>query len=149
MTTDDEKTPGGDVRAIWALRRAELAVQALKGQRLRTLDMAPAHYSLLFCIHDEPGLTGAEAARRLNVTPQAVASLVTRLEGRGQLERRQHALHRHVQELHLTDAGREAFGSASRIVADIERRVVERLGSDGTAQLTALLGQVVEAVQEP
>lgn len=74
---------------------------------------------------------------------------MTRLEGRGQLERRQHPLHRHVQELHLTDTGREALCSATRIVADIERRVVERLGSDGTAQLTALLGQVTEATREP
>ncbi|WP_234329784.1 MarR family transcriptional regulator [Streptomyces viridochromogenes] len=50
--------------------------------------MAAAHYSLLIAVHVDPGLAGAELARRLNVTPQAVASLVTRLEGRGQLERR-------------------------------------------------------------
>jgi DNA-binding MarR family transcriptional regulator len=70
--------------------------------------MAPAHYTLMIMIDSEPGLTGAELARRLNVTPQAVASLATRLEERGRLEGRPHPRHRHVQELHLTDAGRDA-----------------------------------------
>ncbi|MFE2062295.1 MarR family winged helix-turn-helix transcriptional regulator [Streptomyces sp. NPDC059467] len=150
MVQRDEGPPEGGVPdgALWALRRAELAVQGLKGQRLRSLGMAAAHYSLLICIHKEPGLTGAEAARRLNVTPQAVASLVARLEGRGQVERRPHPRHRHVQELHLTDAGRELLSSADLIIVDIERRLTERLGADGAAQLIMLLGQVEDAVRE-
>lgn len=32
--------------------------------------MAAAHYTLLMSVHAEPGLTGAELARRLNVTPK-------------------------------------------------------------------------------
>ncbi|MEV5842394.1 MarR family transcriptional regulator [Streptomyces sp. NPDC051985] len=162
MTKDDETTDdksrdhemppptGGPLDGLlWALRRAELAVQGLKGQRLRSLGMAAAHYSLLVLVRDVPGLTGAEAARRLNVTPQAVASLVARLEGRGQLERRPHPRHGHVQELHLTDAGRELLASADLVVIDIERRLAEHLGGVDTVQLTALLGRVVDAVHEP
>lgn len=57
-------------RVTWALRRAELAVLTLKEQRLRPLGLAPAHYTLLMSVHVEPGLTGAELARRLNVTPR-------------------------------------------------------------------------------
>lgn len=57
-------------RVTWALRRAELAVQTLKEQRLRPLGMAAAHYTLLMSVHSEPGLAGAELARRLNVTPR-------------------------------------------------------------------------------
>ncbi|MFJ1973678.1 MarR family winged helix-turn-helix transcriptional regulator [Streptomyces sp. NPDC087903] len=134
-------------RVTWALRRAELAVQSLKEQRLRPLGMVAAHYTLLISVHDEPGLTGAELARRLNVTPQAIASLVARLESRGQLERREHPRHRHIQELHLTDAGREALRAADAVIADIERQVTDGLGSE-TAQLRALLDRVAEAVRE-
>lgn len=57
-------------RVTWALRRAELAVQTLKEQRLRPLGLAASHYTLLISVHSEPGLTGAELARRLNVTPK-------------------------------------------------------------------------------
>ena len=151
MIRNEEQLVGPDARdrVTWALRRAELAVQTLKEQRLRPLGMAAAHYTLLMSVHAEPGLTGAELARRLNVTPQAVASLVARLEGRGQLERREHPRHRHVQELHLTDAGREAMRAADEVIADVERGITEGLGSDATAQLRALLDHVTNTVRYP
>lgn len=132
----------------WALRRAELAVQAFKDQRLRPIGLAAAHYSLLISIHAEPGRTGAEAARRLNVTPQAVASLVGKLEDRGLVERRPHPRHRHVHELHLTDAGRDALRDAEPAITAIEERISQTLGPEDTARLTTLLNGVTNAMNE-
>jgi DNA-binding MarR family transcriptional regulator len=137
--------PGALDRVTWALRRAEGAVQTLKEQRLRPLGVAVAHYSLLMSVNADPGLAGAEVARRLNVTPQAVASLVDRLEGRGQLERRQHPRHRHVQELHLTDAGREILRRADAVVAEVEELVTAQLGPTNTDRLKTLLERVSDA----
>jgi DNA-binding MarR family transcriptional regulator len=133
---------------LWALRRAEGAAQGLKERQLRPLGMAPAHYSLLISVHTEPGLTGAELARRLNVTPQAVASLVARLTEKGQLERRSHPRHHHIQELHLTDTGRLALKSADAVISSIEQQVTARLGGVNTVRLTALLDEVVDAVRD-
>jgi DNA-binding MarR family transcriptional regulator len=147
MEDGDPVGPGALDRVTWALRRAETAVQALKEQRLRPLGMATAHYALLISVHTEPGLTGAELARRLGVTPQAVASLVTRLEKNGQLERREHPRHRHVQELHLTDAGCEALRLADRVIVDIEQRIAEELGVEDVAQLRALLDRVADTAR--
>src|SRR5689334_15014090 len=135
-------------RVTWALRRAELAVQALKEQRLRSLGIPVAHYTLLISVHKDPGLSGAELARRLNVTPQAVASLADRLQNRGQLERRSHPRHRHVQELHLTDAGREVLRQADSVVAEVERQITEQLGSTNAGRLRSLLEKVTAATQE-
>jgi DNA-binding MarR family transcriptional regulator len=132
----------------WSLRRAELAVQAFKEQQLRPLGLAAAHYSLLISIGDEPGRTGAEAARRLNVTPQAVAFLVTKLEDRGLVERRPHPRHRHVQELHLTDAGRDAVHSAQPAITAIEQRIVAELGPAESSHLITLLDRVTDAMKE-
>ena len=150
MTRRDDEPVGGDApgRVLWALRRAELAARTLKNQQLRPLGMAAAHYSLLMLVHTEPGLTGAELARRLDVTPQAVASLVARLDDKGQLERRAHPRHRHIQELHLTDAGREALKAADGAIATIEDRITDRLGPDEAARLTRLLDDVIDAVRD-
>lgn len=150
VTHDDKGPIAADAldRVSWALRRAEWAVQGRKEQRLRSLGMVASHYALLISVHTEPGLTGAELARRLNVTPQAVASLVARLEDRGQLERRPHPRHRHVQELHLTDVGREALRLADAVVDEVEKKITEELGPENAAQLRALLGQVADAVRE-
>jgi DNA-binding MarR family transcriptional regulator len=143
----DPVGPGALDRVTWALRRAEGAVQTLKEQRLRPLGIAVAHYSLLMSVHADPGLTGAEVARRLNVTPQAVASLADRLESRGQLERRSHPRHRHVQELHLTDAGRDVLRRADAVVADVEGMLTEQLGQTNTTRLRALLEKVAVTAQ--
>jgi DNA-binding MarR family transcriptional regulator len=135
-------------RVTWALRRAELAVQGPKEQRLRTLGIPVAHYTLLISVHKEPGLSGAELARRLNVTPQAVASLADRLQDRGQLERRAHPRHRHVQELHLTDAGLEVLRQADLVVAEVERLITDHLGTTSSTRLRALLEKVAAVAQE-
>lgn len=150
VTAHDEDPVGHDAldRVSWALRRAELAVQGLKEQRLRPLGMAAAHCTLLMSVPAEPGLAGAEPTRRLDVTPQAVASLVARLEGRGLLERREHPRHRHVQELHLTDAGREALRAADEVIADIERHITDALGGDESTQLRTLLDRVTKTVRD-
>ncbi|WP_128430778.1 MarR family winged helix-turn-helix transcriptional regulator [Streptomyces cyaneus] len=150
MTQDDERpiAAGAQNRVTWALRRAEWAVQARKDQRLRPLGIAAAQYTPLICVHSDPGLTGAEPARRLNVTPQAVASQVTRLEERGQLERRPHRRHRHVQELHLTDVGRDCLRDADAVIVEIGQRIAERPGPKKAAQLRALLNEVADVVRE-
>jgi DNA-binding MarR family transcriptional regulator len=148
MNDEGAVVAGALDRVTWALRRAELAVQAVKEQRLRTLGMAVAHYSLLISVHVHPGSTGAEVARRLNVTPQAVASLVDRLESRGQLERRPHPRHRHVQELHLTDAGREALRLGESVVAEVEQKITAQLGHADTVRLKDLLERVTVMAQE-
>lgn len=151
MERDDEGPVSATAmeRVTWALRRAEIAVQGLKEQRLRSaLGMPVAHYTMLISIHADPGLAGAELARRLNVTPQAVASLADRLEGRGQLERRSHPRHRHVQELHLTDAGREILREADALVEEVEQKVAKGLGRADTARLRALLEKVAATARE-
>ncbi|GAA4716385.1 MarR family winged helix-turn-helix transcriptional regulator [Phytohabitans rumicis] len=145
MADGGEPATGGVLDGVtWALRRAELAVQTFKERQLRTMGLAAAHYSLLMCVHAEPGRTGAEVARRLAVTPQNVASLVAKMEDRGLVERRSHPRHGHVQELHLTDAGREALRAAEPTVTAIDRRIATELGPAETAHLAALLNRVAD-----
>jgi DNA-binding MarR family transcriptional regulator len=135
-------------RVLWALRRAEMTMQTLKEQRLRPLGLAPAHYSLMLSVRADPGLTGAELARRLGVTPQAVASLVGKLEKRGHLRRRAHPRHRHIQELYLTESGVEELAAADAVIASLEHQVVEALGGTDARQLKNLLHHVADAMQE-
>ncbi len=146
-TTLPTAKPDPRERVIWALRRAELAVQNLKDRELRALGMAASHYTLLVSVHAEPGLAGATLARRLNVTPQAIASLVTRLEGRGLIERRTHPRHPQVQELHLTSAGQVALEQADQVIAVIEQRVVDSLGGAESDQLRSELDRLTASIR--
>lgn len=131
-------------RVAWALRRADLTLQGTKERPLRELGVSSSHYSVLVSLQITPGLTGAELARLMGVTPQAVALLVAKLAERGWVERRAHPRHRIVQELHLTDAGRHELTRAELIVTDLERHIRESLGPQRYRQLKELLGQVID-----
>lgn len=52
-----------------------------------------------------------------------------------------------MQELHLTDAGREALRAADQVIADIERHITEGLGPAESAQLRTLLDHVSKTVR--
>jgi DNA-binding MarR family transcriptional regulator len=133
-------------RVAWALRRADLNLQTAKERPLRQVGVPGAHYSVLISLRINPGLTGAELARMMSVTPQAVALLVGKLTERGLVERRTHPRHRNVQELHLTDAGRDELSKAEHIVSDLERHIRESLGDQRYRQLRELLGQVIDTL---
>lgn len=139
---------GAGDRVVWALRRAFHAVEADKEQRLRAVGMAPAHYAILINLVHSPGVTAAELARRLGVTPQNVAALVGKLASRGMLVRREHERHSHIRELHLTDAGRAAVHAADLQVTDLERDLVADLGADA-AVLRELLERVARRPVPP
>lgn len=129
---------GASGRTVWALRRAFHAVEAAKEARLRDVGITGAHYAILINLGVAPGITGAEVARRLRVTPQNIASLVAKLEERGWVLRREHERHSHVRELHLTDAGRRILDVADQEVTALERTLQEMLGDDA-AVLRGLL----------
>lgn len=131
-------------RVAWALRRADLNLQTAKERPLRDVGVPGSHYSVLISLQATPGLTGAELARLMGVTPQAVALLVGKLTERGVIERRAHPRHRSVQEMHLTDAGREELAKADYIVGDLERHIRDSLGDRNYRQLRELLGQVID-----
>jgi DNA-binding MarR family transcriptional regulator len=131
-------------RVAWALRRADLTLQAAKEPPLRTVGVPGSHYAVLISLQTNPGVTGAELARLIGITPQAVALLVGKLTERGLIERRTHPRHRNVHELRLTEAGRNELTKAEYIVSDLERHIRESLGVPRYRALRELLGQVID-----
>jgi DNA-binding MarR family transcriptional regulator len=141
--------PTAPDRVLYALRKAYQRVEAAKEERLRPTGVTPAHYAALINIQARPGLTGAELARVLGVTPQNVTGLVSRLTDRGLVERRPHTQHDHVLEIHLTDEGRARLAAADAEVNTLEADLVGHLGSEAATDLRKLLGQVSHQVGVP
>jgi DNA-binding MarR family transcriptional regulator len=144
----DAQTPPDDLdvldRVGSLLRRADLALLAAKEPPLRKLGVSGSLYSVLMNIQVAPGLTGAELARVVGVTPQAIAPLVAKLVDRGLVERRPHPRHANVQELHLTDSGRSEVAAADRVLAHLEDHLRQSLGEEDHRRLRDLLGRVIE-----
>lgn len=132
-------------RGLWALRRAFHAVEAEKEQRLRPCGLTPALFGVLFHISCRPGLTGADLARALGVTPQNVANLAARLAERGLLERRTNPHHPQGLELHLTDPGTQLLIRADHAIAGLDADLTALLGAADSTTLRALLQRIAAA----
>ncbi|MFD4675991.1 MarR family winged helix-turn-helix transcriptional regulator [Lentzea sp. NPDC058450] len=126
-------------RALTLLRRADLALQSTKEPPLRKVGVSGSLYAILGNLHVTPGLTGAELARLVGVTPQAVGPLVSKLVDRGWVERRSHPRHANVQELHLTAVGQREYGGADQVMVHLDRHMRDSLGEDRYQDLCGLL----------
>lgn len=116
-------------RLIYQLQRCFVAVEARKAELLAEVDLLPSHYALMMNVRSHPGVTGAELARLLGVTPQNVTGLVARLTARGLVERRAHERHANVLELRLTEQGAALLARADALVGGLEDSVVAVLSS--------------------
>jgi DNA-binding MarR family transcriptional regulator len=130
-------------RVASLLRRADLALLAAKEPPLRKAGVSGSLYAVLMNLQVTPGLTGAELARVVGVTPQAIGPLVAKLVDRGWIERRTHPRHANVQELHLTESGRREAATADRIMAHLDDHLRGSLGEADYRHLAELLGRVI------
>jgi len=73
--------------------------------RKQGVELSFAHLSALFGLHYEPGISGAQLARRAMVSAQTMNSALRGLEHDGYIERRPHPDSRRADSWSLTGAG--------------------------------------------
>jgi DNA-binding MarR family transcriptional regulator len=79
----------------------------------------------LLTLKREPGLSGAQLARRCFVTAQAMSEVVLDLERRGLLHRAPDPRNQRILRARLTPAGRRIIGTVERRIADVEAQLLE------------------------
>ncbi|MCV7317168.1 MarR family transcriptional regulator [Mycolicibacillus parakoreensis] len=129
---------------LWLLKQAFYHSLTTVNEAISDYGVSTAQIGLLRQLAGEPGLSGAELARRLLITPQGVQLALTALERRGLVERKPDPRHGRILQAYLTEEGRTV---ASAVVADAiaaHDRVFGVLTSDEQETLRTLLARVVE-----
>ncbi|OBG87140.1 MarR family transcriptional regulator [Mycobacterium sp. E802] len=129
---------------LWWLKQAFYFSLTAVNESVKDHGVSTAQIGVLRQLANQPGLSGAELARRLLITPQGVQLALTALEKRGLVERKQDPQHGRILQVFLTDEGRAV---ASAVVADAvaaHDRVFGVLSTDEQEQLKALLRRVIE-----
>ncbi|WP_029106420.1 MarR family transcriptional regulator [Mycobacterium sp. URHD0025] len=129
---------------LWWLKQAFYFSLTEVNESVKEHGVTTAQIGVLRQLTNQPGLSGAELARRLLITPQGVQLALTALEKRGLVERKQDPQHGRILQVFLTDEGRAV---ASAVVADAvaaHERVFGVLSTDEQEQLKALLRRVIE-----
>jgi DNA-binding MarR family transcriptional regulator len=131
----DYRGEGG--RVGYLLVQAHHAFASAMEASLRSSGLSRAQFGTLSIVVRQPGLSAADLARAVMVTPQAVNLHVTTLERDGLVERRPHPTHGRILEVHPTREGLRRLEQAYPAVTELEHRIT----ADMTAHQVAAIKQ--------
>lgn len=131
----------------YALKVAATALRSAMDAELRLLDLSVSQYSCLELLGQRPGLSAAELARGTFVTRQSAHVLLQGLERRGLLERPSTAPSGRALPTRLTAEGAEVLARASRVVADVERRMLAGASPQARSRVLADLRSFAAALE--
>ncbi|MGI9049729.1 MAG: MarR family winged helix-turn-helix transcriptional regulator [Rubrobacteraceae bacterium] len=130
----------------YELKRVQHALRLSMDRGLRKDGLTTPQYATLSALAAEPGLSGAELARRSFVTPQTMNVIVTKLNEAGLIERRRHPVHGRVLQTYLTEVGAELTVQADEIADGISRRMLSGLEQDERLRLLDILRSCADAL---
>ncbi len=146
MTTRSEPSPGPRKLPLPTLltQARDIALEGLHRQ------LADEGFQGIRFVHgsvfrhiDADGSRLTTLAERSGLTKQAIGELVADLENHGYLERVADEADRRAKIIRLTEQGRNAQLAAARILADVEQRWSQLLGTEQVATLRRALEQIV------
>jgi DNA-binding MarR family transcriptional regulator len=114
---------------------------------LRPLGLTIPQYACMHLLHESPGISGAELARRAFVTRQAVYLVLAELRDLGWVTRESRGSGVRQGAAHLTATGRAVVESAFGPVAEIEDVMTVDLSAAEAAMLSDLLARCEAALK--
>lgn len=146
-TSDTDRVDDTGERTGHAIKRAEQALIAAKDAALRPFDLTVPQYAALLLLDGQPGLSGAELARRAMVTPQTMSTVLGNLERKGLVERAPHPVHTRVVETRLSRTGRALLRKADQEALRVEAALDQALGDD-VSRLRRALAVAADALDK-
>ena len=116
-------------------------------ESLKPLGLTVSHYSCLFRLQREPGISASELARSVFMTRQSMNELLQTLLDRGLVERPAVASSGRALPVSLTPAGHAALAEAQTLVDAVEQRMLAALSPAETGALAAALASCAEALE--
>lgn len=129
---------------LWLLKQAFYFSLTSVNEAVSEHGVSTAQIGVLRQLSNEPGLSGAELARRLLISPQGVQLALTALEKRGLVERKQNPAHGRILQAFLTEQGRKTAAAVVHDAVTAHDKVFGVLSKAEQKTLRELLGRVVE-----
>jgi DNA-binding MarR family transcriptional regulator len=129
---------------LWLLKQAFYFSLTTVNDAISAHGVSAAQVGVLRQLSNEPGLSGAELARRLLISPQGLQLALTALERRGLVERRQNPQHKRILQAYLTEEGQNIVATVVGDAVAAHDEVFGVLSTEEKETLRELLGRVVE-----
>jgi DNA-binding MarR family transcriptional regulator len=144
MTQSNDRSPAEELGVL--IKSAQAVLNQRMDEALRPLGLTVSQYACLQNLHDEPGITGSELARRTFVSRQSANVLLQGLERRGLIERSDEPGPRRERAVALTGEARRLVGDARARVAAVVARMSSPLDEDRMRALRADLALCRDAL---
>ena len=130
----------------YLLKSVHHVLRQVVEERLRAerIEMSFAHFAALYMLESEPGIAGAEIARRCFVTAQTMNTILRRLEEEGDVERRPNPGNSRADSWRLSDSGRGRLNRAKVVGEEVWARMLSALKPGEVTQLRDLLQRCVQ-----
>jgi len=129
---------------LWHLKQAWYFALTAVNDAVSEHGVSTAQIGVLRQLATEPGLSGAELARRLLITPQGVQLAIKALEQRGLVQRRPDPQHARILKAYLTDQGRDVAAAVVSDAIAAHESVFGVLTPEEQRTLRDLLARIVE-----
>ena len=134
--------PRGSSAPAFLLAQVGAHAASRFAERLRELDLTPAHAGMLRILAATPGITQQALASALGALPSRLVALVDELEAKGWVERQSDDEDRRRYSLRLTERGVAALQSIGRIAREHQQKLLAALSEEERRQLARLLQRV-------
>jgi DNA-binding MarR family transcriptional regulator len=120
---------------------------ALEARLRRGANLSFAHLVTLDQIHEEPGIVGAQLARRLLVTAQTMTDLLKRLEREGSIERRADPNNRRADRWYIREDGNARLRAARSAGGPVMTQMLSLLSAAEVGELRGYLERCVAGLE--
>ena len=121
------------------ISRIERMLRKEMTERFAPLGLSLPEYTVLSFLDREPGMSGAEMARRTLVSPQAINEMISTLERRALIERNVDPGHGRILQMRLTEIGATTLEAARQEVELLESDLLAGMDIEQRRQLLDLL----------
>ena len=139
--------PGADLGFALRQLMQTLRQSVDAGLRGRGIDLSFVHGMVLRTIAREPGISGAQLARRTTVTAQSMNSLLRSMESTELVLRERHPENRRTDCWYLTGIGLRQLEQAGEVVDLVMGRIRASITKADANRLVELLHQCAAALQ--
>lgn len=143
MSTESSSDPFGGPSTTYLISQVHHPLRNFSDALLRRYGVTGLQFTVLSVVAHREGLSSADLSRRFYVTPQSMGQLLTTLEERGLLERREDSNNRRILRITLTPAGREVVEAGTRDMAKLEEDAFRSLSPKELKTLRSLLRTVI------
>jgi DNA-binding MarR family transcriptional regulator len=117
-----------------------------EAMRKEGVELSFAHFVALFSVQREPGITGAQLARRAFVSAQTMNSVLRRLEDDGFIDRRPHPDSRRADSWSVKPRGLAELDRGDKIADRVFAKMLAPLAPDEIAVLEDCLRRCITAL---